>query len=84
MHTLLPFTLLLGSFATRAAADSTFITPGGSGTSGWKNNPSYDVDESINVEWETDLDKTNLLLWQDYPAAGGGTQFFMSLKGMWH
>ncbi|EKJ79459.1 hypothetical protein FPSE_00390 [Fusarium pseudograminearum CS3096] len=81
MHALLPFTVLLSSLATRAAAAATsFITPGGSGTSGWKNNPSYDVDESMNVEWQTDLDETNLLLWQDYPSAGGGTQFFMSLK----
>jgi hypothetical protein len=80
MHALLPLTLLVSSLATRAAAATSFITPGGSGTSGWKNNPSYDVDESMNVEWETDLDETNLLLWQDYPAAGGGTQFFMSLK----
>ena len=82
MHALLPLTVLLSTFATRAAADTSFITPGGSGTSGWKNNPSYDVDESMNVEWQTDLEMTNLLLWQDYPSAGGGTQFFMGLKGM--
>ncbi|KAH7193325.1 uncharacterized protein B0J16DRAFT_75917 [Fusarium flagelliforme] len=80
MHALLPLTVLLSSFATRAAADTSFITPGGSGTSGWKNNPSYDVDESMNVEWQTDLEMTNLLLWQDYPSAGGGTQFFIGLK----
>ncbi|KAJ4260448.1 hypothetical protein NW762_007188 [Fusarium torreyae] len=80
MRATLPLTVLLGSFAAKAAADSAFITPGGSGTTDWKNNPSYDVDESMNVEWETDLDMTNLILWQDYPAAGGGTQYFMQFK----
>ncbi|KAF4972314.1 hypothetical protein FSARC_1093 [Fusarium sarcochroum] len=80
MRSILPLTVLLGSFATQVAADSSFVTPGGSGTTGWKNNPSYDVDESMNVEWNTDLDETNLLLWQDYPAAGGGTQYFLQLR----
>ncbi|KAF4341285.1 Crumbs like 3 [Fusarium beomiforme] len=80
MLTILPFTVLLASFAAKVAADTNFITPGGSGSSGWKNNPTYDVDESMNVEWETDLEETNLLLWQDYPPAGGGTQFFLQLK----
>ncbi|KAF4502935.1 Crumbs like 3 [Fusarium agapanthi] len=80
MLAILPFTVLLGSFAARVAADTSFITPGGSGSSGWKNNPTYDVDDSMNVEWNTDLEETNLLLWQDYPSAGGGTQFFVQLK----
>ncbi|KAF4450291.1 Crumbs protein like protein 3 [Fusarium austroafricanum] len=80
MLAILPFTALLGSFAAQVAADSSFKTPGGSGSTNFKNNPKYDVGESMNVEWETDLDKTNLLLWQDYPAAGGGTQFFVGLK----
>lgn len=81
MLAILPLTVLLGSFIARAAADTSFITPGGSGSTGWKNNPSYEVDESMNVEWTTDLEETNLLLWQDYPSAGGGTQFFLQLRG---
>ncbi|KAF5678376.1 Crumbs like 3 [Fusarium heterosporum] len=80
MLAILPLTVLLGSFVARAAADTSFVTPGGSGSTGWKNNPSYEVDESMNVEWNTDLDETNLLLWQDYPDAGGGTQFFLQLR----
>ncbi|KIL95999.1 hypothetical protein FAVG1_00738 [Fusarium avenaceum] len=80
MLAILPLTVLLGSFIARAAADTSFVTPGGSGSTGWKNNPSYEVDESMNVEWTTDLEETNLLLWQDYPAAGGGTQFFLQLR----
>ncbi|KAF5984956.1 Crumbs protein like protein 3 [Fusarium bulbicola] len=80
MLAVLPFTVLLGSFAARVAADTGFITPGGSGSSGWKNNPTHDVDDSMNVEWNTDLEETNLLLWQDYPQAGSGTQFFVQLK----
>ncbi|KAF5025399.1 hypothetical protein F66182_2501 [Fusarium sp. NRRL 66182] len=83
MRSILPITALLGAFATQAAAESSFRTPGGSGSTGWRNNPSYEVDESINVEWETDLRETNLLLWQDHPGAGGGTQFFVQLKGSW-
>ncbi|KAM5354079.1 hypothetical protein ACJ41O_000729 [Fusarium nematophilum] len=73
MHSLLPLTLLLGLTAKVHCANR-FITPGASGSTGWRNNPSYEEGDSMNVEWETDLDETALLLWQDYPLAGGGSQ----------
>ncbi|RSL72039.1 hypothetical protein CEP53_001255 [Fusarium sp. AF-6] len=80
MHSLLPFTVLLSSFAAKVLGDSQFVTPGSAGSDSWRNNPGFDVGESMNVEWETDLDETNLLLWQDYPPAGGGTQFFFQYR----
>ncbi|KAM0430894.1 hypothetical protein ACHAPT_005527 [Fusarium lateritium] len=80
MHSLLPLAILLSSFAARVLGDTKFVTPGAAGSDSWRNNPGFDVGESMNVEWETDLEETNLLLWQDYPSAGGGTQFFLPLK----
>ncbi|KAF4988087.1 hypothetical protein FDECE_15189 [Fusarium decemcellulare] len=81
MYSLLPAAgILLAGFAARVTADSSFITPGGSGSSSWSNNPTYDDGESMNVEWTTDVEETKLILWQDYPPAGGGTQFFVQLK----
>ncbi|KAI8667128.1 hypothetical protein LRP88_01119 [Fusarium phalaenopsidis] len=80
MHSILPFAIILSSFAAKVLGDTQFVTPGSAGSDSWRNNPGFDVGESMNVEWETDLDETNLLLWQDYPPAGGGTQFFFQYR----
>ncbi|KAJ4312189.1 hypothetical protein N0V84_010055 [Fusarium piperis] len=80
MHSLLPFAVLLSSFTAKVLCDTKFTTPGSAGSDSWRNNPGFDVGESMNVEWETDLEETNLLLWQDYPRAGGGTQFVFQYR----
>ncbi|KAH7228492.1 uncharacterized protein BKA55DRAFT_210113 [Fusarium redolens] len=67
MYSVLPLTLLLSGFAAKVRCDSQFITP--QATVGWRHNPTFDVGDSVNVEWVTDFDQTDLYIYQAYPLA---------------
>ena len=74
---------IAGALAATVKADSKFSRPPGAGPPGdYRDNPSYDVGEKLDVQWDSDLERMDLRLWQDYPAAGGGNSFYYRLKGM--
>ena len=58
----------LGALTSTAKADSNFIRPPGYGSGGdFSENPSYDLGQGINMQWNTDLEYTDLRLLQEYP-----------------
>jgi hypothetical protein len=74
------FLLSLGIFVTTLAigvrSASSFQQPPGPGPfENFRDNPVYDVGESIEFEWTTDLEEVDLIMWQAFPGTSGQMQF---------
>jgi hypothetical protein len=73
---------ILALSITPARGDTSFLQPPAAGPfRNYRDNPIYDVGERIDVQWNSDLDFMDLILWQDYPGAGDGMSFFLKLAG---
>lgn len=82
MHSRLLVGTLFALYGPLARCDTSFLQPPAEGPPGnYRDNPSYDVGERIDVQWTSDLDFMDLILWQDYPDAGNGQNFFIKLLG---
>ncbi|KPM43184.1 hypothetical protein AK830_g3362 [Neonectria ditissima] len=70
MHSLTLFVVGLVAFIAGVRADSSFVTPPNGGpANNYQDNPSYDLGETINVEWTSDLSSIDIVIWQQYPTS---------------
>lgn len=84
MYSLVPLAAIVGSFITGVRSTSQFSLPPASGPVGnYRDNPSYEVGDHLDVQWTSDLDSMDLTLWQEYPMANedDGTFWFKKLQG---
>lgn len=73
---------ILALSASPVRGDTSFLQPPAAGPfRNYRDNPLYEVGERIDVQWQSDLDFMDLILWQDYPGAGDGMSFFLKLTG---
>ncbi|OBT82059.1 hypothetical protein VE02_09372 [Pseudogymnoascus sp. 03VT05] len=72
MYSLWPLTFLAAfSASVDALNNSYFLVPPGGGPFGnYDANSKYKVGMNLNIEWQSDLETTDLVLQQDYPATG--------------
>jgi hypothetical protein len=72
MNILLAIWLLVAAILARVMPKSSFITPPPSGLEGdYKDNPTYQEGQEINIEWQTGHQFAYLRLFQEYPSDGG-------------
>ncbi|KAH6985821.1 hypothetical protein BKA56DRAFT_579176 [Ilyonectria sp. MPI-CAGE-AT-0026] len=77
MHSLVLLGLSLAAFIPTVRSESSFSQPPGPGPAGnYRDNPTYEVGEKIDIQWSSDLETMDLLLWQEYPGAGDSSSFF--------
>ncbi|KAK7408870.1 hypothetical protein QQX98_008931 [Neonectria punicea] len=70
MNSLTLLAVALVAFVAGVRADSSFVTPPNGGPAGnYQDNPSYDLGETINVEWQTNLSSIDIVIWQQYPTS---------------
>lgn len=82
MYSPVTFAVVLGALAAGVRATSSFVQPPAAGPEGnYRDNPIYHPGEKIDMQWTSDLDLMDLLLWQEYPPAGDGNFFYVSLLG---
>lgn len=83
LHQLLALFLSLAALPAIVLGEDRFVQPGGSGPAGnYQDNPTYQLGEKIDVQWESSIEYMDLILWQDYPRANGNSFFFKKVKGM--
>jgi hypothetical protein len=72
MYSLWPLTFLAAfSASVDALNNSYFLVPPGGGPFGnYDANSKYEVGMNLNIKWQSDLETTDLVLQQDYPATG--------------
>ncbi|KAF7543279.1 hypothetical protein G7Z17_g10872 [Cylindrodendrum hubeiense] len=72
--------LSLAAFIPTVLSTSAFSQPPGPGPAGnYRDNPVYEVGEKIDMQWSSDLETMDLLLWQEYPNAGNGQNYYWRL-----
>lgn len=65
--------------------DSQWVQPPNAGPNlNFRNNPTYEVGESMDVQWDSDIEFMDVILWQDYPGAGDGMNFFIKLRSTFY
>lgn len=61
---------LIAVLVTRGLSDTVFRKPPVPGNHGdFSENPTYEVGDTVEIEWVTNLDKVTVYLWQDFPPA---------------
>jgi hypothetical protein len=84
MYSLGPLALAFAACLVGVRSTSSFSQPPGSGPAGnYRDNPEYDVGEKIDVQWTSDLERMDLWLWQEYPAAAEGSYYYYKLLSEW-
>lgn len=80
MHSLVPLAVVLGAFSKAVGATSSFSQPPAAGpANNYRDNPTYEVGENIDIQWTSDLDNMDLTLWQQYPMASDTDSFYVDL-----
>lgn len=73
--------VLVVSLAATVAANSTFVQPPNHGPgNNYQDNPVYKEGQKVDLQWQSDLDIMDLIIFQVYPSAGKGNEFFYKVK----
>jgi hypothetical protein len=65
-----------------ALGETKFSQPRSGGLAGfYRNNPHYTVGEKMNIQWTSDLEFIDLVLWLEYPAPTAGEASRETLLG---
>lgn len=73
----------LVAFPAYVLGDSKFTQPGIAGATGdFSHNPTYDVGDRMEIEWESDLEYMDIILYQAYPKLSNGNSYVKNIKGI--
>lgn len=72
----------LAVLVSPARGETKFTQPGPGGQAGfYRNNPPYAIGEKMKIQWTSDLDSMDLVLWIEYPAPADGEASRETLQG---
>lgn len=73
--------IFLSVFVANVVGLTNFTQPPASGPdANYQDNPVYQEGQKIDVQWRTNLDTFDLLLFQQYPSPGKGVQYLKKLR----
>lgn len=73
--------ICLCAFVVGVLGKSRFTQPPANGPDGnYQDNPVYALGKQVDVQWQSDLDTMDLILFEQYPAAGKGVQYLKKLR----
>ncbi|OAQ58324.1 hypothetical protein VFPPC_11659 [Pochonia chlamydosporia 170] len=73
--------ICLCAFVVSVLGKSRFTQPPANGPDGnYQDNPVYALGKQVDVQWQSDLDTMDLILFEQYPAAGKGVQYLKKLR----
>jgi hypothetical protein len=73
--------LLVNALVVSVVGLSNFTQPPPAGpNANYQDNPVYQQGQKIDVQWRSNLDSMDLILFQQYPAAGKGVQYLRKLR----